>query len=167
MCKENKECFIILLVVLLLSCVVGVLQGEEPGPWYLISENELQSIEVYKKKSEAERQNWLLQVSDLKTQAERLNARAANSLAESESLNQQLRKEREANRKLTLSFNEYETAASRTISQKDMHIGVLEAENEKVTGQRNTMLAIVITAGIVVLGFVVFKVLRFFRVIPI
>jgi hypothetical protein len=166
MCKENKEYFIILFVGLLLSCVVGVLQGEEPDRWYLISERELQSIEAYKEKSEAERQSWLLQAIDLKTQAERLNARAANSRSESESLNQQLRQERERNLKLTQSFNEYETAASRTISQKDTCIGVLETENEKVTGQRNTLLAIVVTAGMVILGFAAFKVLRFFRVIP-
>ncbi|MDR2815760.1 MAG: hypothetical protein LBB62_03555 [Proteiniphilum sp.] len=140
--------------------------AQDAGPWFLISESELQIIEAYKKQLEAERQNWLSQVNELKTQATRLNERAANSRLQSENLNQLLQQEREANQKLTLSFNEYEIAASQTISQKDTCIGILESKNEKLVYQRNTLLAIVITAVSVALLFVAFKVLRFFKVLP-
>jgi hypothetical protein len=174
MCKENKEYFIILLVGLLLSCVVGVLQAEEPDRWYLISEQELRSIEGYKANSEREKTNWLLQVNDLKTRAERLNERAANSLAELENSNRLLSTAREQNRTLQQSYEKSEAEKLTLISLKNGEIAdlkqevadkTLEAETYK--GKAALRLLIIISLGLAIAAYIAFKVLRFIRIIPI
>jgi uncharacterized protein (DUF3084 family) len=151
------------LFLLLQLYAVPAPQAEQ---WYLISETEVQNIEEYRKNTEAEKQDWLSQASELKTQAARLNERAVNLRAESENSNQLLRQERETNQKLRISFNEYEAATFQTISQRDTRISALEAENEKLAGQRNTLLAVVVTAVSVIVLFVAFKVFRFFKALP-
>jgi hypothetical protein len=115
MCKEDKELLLILSVFMLLSCIVGALQAEDQGPWYLISEMELQNIEQYKLKSEKEKQTWLLQARGLSTRAERLEMESGN-------LNHQLAEAREKNRNLEKSFSEYEAAQLTTISSKNGEI---------------------------------------------
>jgi hypothetical protein len=66
--------------------------------------------------------------------------------------------EREANRKLTLSFSAYEADTYRLMSLKDTQIADLRTENKKFAGQRNSLLAIVITTGSAVILFVAFMV---------
>jgi hypothetical protein len=139
---------------------------QDAGQWYLISEAELQSIDAYKKTCEAEKQSWLSQVSELKTQAAKLSERAANSRQESENLNLLLRQERETNKKLSLFYNEYEAGVSLTISQQNIRIEELKVENNALAGQRNTLVAIVIGAAALVSIFAVFKVLRLLKVLP-
>jgi chromosome segregation ATPase len=82
-----------LLLALLFSAAVGVLQAEEPGQWYLISEPELRSIEQYKANSEREKQNWLSQVRELQTTAANSTVRSVKLEADSVSLNQRLARE--------------------------------------------------------------------------
>jgi hypothetical protein len=53
------------------------------------------------------------------------------------------------------------------LSEKDTEIAGLKVENKKIKGQRNTLLAIVITAVLVIVIFIVVKVLRTFRVVPV
>jgi hypothetical protein len=85
----------------------------------LILESELQNLEKTWKTSEVEKQSWLLQVRALKTRAENLES-------ESASLNAQLRGQRETNRKLALSFNEYEAAQLTLVSSKNGEIAGLK-----------------------------------------
>jgi hypothetical protein len=53
------------------------------------------------------------------------------------------------------------------LSDKDAENAQLRVENKTVKGHRNTFLAILITAGVVVVLFIVFKVLRTIKIIPI
>jgi hypothetical protein len=143
MCGETKTCLIIFLSALLFCFVSGAAHPEEQ--WYLITEPELRSIEEYRKNSEAEKRNWLLQVQNL-------SRRAGILEAESRSLNSQLQNQRELNRKLTLSFNEYEAAQSLLMSRKDTHIIQLETENK---GKDRLILRLIIAAVLLGLGIVI------------
>jgi hypothetical protein len=165
MCRENREYFLILLAGLSLSCAAGALQGEEPEPWYLISEPELRIIEEYKEKSEAESRTWLLQVRELKALAYSLRR-------ESETLNGQLSQAREANRRLDQSFNELERETLTLISSKNGEIAglkqtaadrALEAEAYKGTARSRLHIIIALAGAWAV--FIAFKACRFFKVI--
>jgi hypothetical protein len=95
-----------------------------------------------------------------------LRAAAEDHQAETEKLNILLARERENSGKLSEQFNEYEQSALARLSQKDGEIAGLKVENKKVKGQRNTLLAVVITAVSAIVIFVIVKVLRDFHVIP-
>jgi DNA repair ATPase RecN len=166
MCNETRVCVCLFLLALLLCSAWGVLHGQEQEQWYLIPETELQSIEAYRRSSEAEKQSWL-------SQARTLSARAASLAAESASLNRQLQSQRELNQKLTESFNGYETESLTTISMKNGEIAELKQEvadktleTETYKGNAALLLAIIISLLTAIAGYITFKVLRFFRVIP-
>jgi hypothetical protein len=155
------------LVGLLLSSAVGVLHGQEQESWYLISETELLSIEDYKKSIEQERQTWLLQVSGLRTRAEK-------SETDSKNLNSQLSNQRQITRSLTESFNKYEQDQLTLISLKngeivgkDQEIGELKTEVAREKGQKRLYLAILISVGVLVLGYAAIQICRFLRIIPV
>jgi hypothetical protein len=174
MCGANKRFFLYLLLALLLASVVGVLRAEEPRPWYLISEEELQSIELYRKNSEAEKQNWLLQVNALKMKAVNSEARSSKLEQESVTLNSQLLEAREANRALTESFNQYEAEQLTLTSLKNGEIADLKQQMadktlkaETYKGKAALRLVIIISLLAAIAGYITFKVLRFFRVIPV
>jgi PBP1b-binding outer membrane lipoprotein LpoB len=95
-----------------------------------------------------------------------VRVKAEDHVADIERLNQQLVVERETVKKQDQKFNDYEIEMVKMLSDKDTENVQLREENEAVRGQRNTFLAIIITAGSVILIFVVFKVLRFFKVLP-
>jgi hypothetical protein len=165
MCGANKRFFLYLLLALLFSCVAGVLRGEGQESWYLVSETELWVIEEYKTKSEAEKQTWLLQVQGLRTQADGLRK-------ESETLNSQLASQRELNRGLRQSFNEYEAALLTLISSKDGEIAVLNQalskqtlKEEKYERVARDRLKIIITLSAAWIAFIAFKLCRFFRLL--
>jgi hypothetical protein len=103
---------------------------------------------------------WLPQIQALGNRAEGLQEEAAK-------LNIQLESERETNRLQNAKFNAYEAAQDRAISERDTEIATLKVENKKVTGQRNTLLAIVITAVVVVAAGIIVTVLRRLKIIPI
>jgi hypothetical protein len=173
MCRENKEYFFILLVGLLLSCIVGVLRGEELDRWYLISEPELLNIEQYREKSEAERQSWLLQAGELRTQAEKLSARAATLQVESVTLNNQLSAAREAQRKSEQLYEQSETERLTQLSLKNgeiadlnLELGDQKIETEKYKGKSLARLIIIIALVASWIAFIAFKVCRFLRIIP-
>jgi hypothetical protein len=158
MCGANIRFYIYLFIGLLSASVAGVLHGGEPGQWYLISETELQSIERYRNSREAERQAWLLQVNALKADSENLNALLAQA--------------REANRNLTSSFNRYEAGQLILISSKNGEIAGLEQalseqtlQTEKHKGDSRLRLVIVIALAGAWIGFIMFKICRFFRLI--
>jgi hypothetical protein len=160
MCAENKNCFIILLAALFLSSAWGVLHGQEPDSWYLISETELRSIEAYKEKSEAEKQTWLSRVRELRR--------------DSEISNSQLSQAREANRRLEQSFNEYEADWSRRTSLKNGEIEDLrqnlanqELKTAKTAGQRNVFALTAAAMFLIWIAKVVYKALKIFRIIPV
>jgi hypothetical protein len=144
MCRETKICIIIFLSALLLLSAWGALHGQE-DQWYLIRESELLSIEEYRRNSETEKLDWLSQAQDLRM-------RAGNLQAESTLLNSQLQSQREANRKLTQSFNEYEADRSLLMSRKDTRIAELEAESEKKDRLITKFALAVIALGLVVVA---------------
>jgi hypothetical protein len=168
MCGANKRFFFYLFLALLFASVAGALRGEEGEPaaympMYLISETELRSIGEYRKKSESEKQNWLLQVSELRTRAGRLNERAAVSQKDSENLNRLLLREREKNLKLTQSFNGYEAARLTMISLKNGEIAGLKLEAERYKGKARSRLVVIAAPGAAWVIFIAFKARRFFR----
>jgi hypothetical protein len=172
MCKENRKYFLILLVGLLLSCVAGVLRGEEFDRWYLISEPELRNIEQYRENSEAERQDWLLQVRELKTIAESSSERSGRLEAESVTLNNQLSAAREAQRKSEQLYERSETERLTQLSLKNGEIGDLKQnlsdqkiEAEKHKGKSLARLIIIIALAASWIVFIAFKICRFFRLI--
>jgi hypothetical protein len=167
MCK--KKYFFILFAGLLLASTADAPQAEQQG-WYLISEPELRSIEQYRERSEAEKQSWLSQANGLKAQAERLNARAANSLAELEALNQQLSEVREAQRKSEWLYEQSETEKLTLLSLKNGEIAglkqtaaekALEAEKSKGTAFKR-LIAIIALAG-AILAYTAYRIYTFFR----
>jgi hypothetical protein len=109
---------------------------------------------------ETDRIYWLSQV-----QAARADAEVHQ--ADIEDLNRQLAVERETVKKQDQKFSDYEIEMVKMLSDKDTENAQLRVENKSVKGQRNTFLAILITAGIVVVLFIVFKVLRAIKIIPI
>lgn len=140
MCKENKICLVIFLSALLLCCIWGALQAEEQ--WYLIPEPELRCIEEYRQTSEREKRNWLSQVQALK--------------AASNSLNSQLARQRDLNRELTQSFNEYEQEQLTRLSLKNGEIAALREESaaKDLKIQKSRTLNIIL-GGVLVLVVVV------------
>jgi uncharacterized coiled-coil protein SlyX len=172
MCKENREYFIILLAGLLLASVVGVLRGEEPGQWYLISEAELQNIERYRNSRESERQIWLSQASALNQRLRSSEQKSAAHEQTVSSLNSQLVAQREVNRNLTSLFNKYETDQLILVSSKNGEIAKLKEEKAETTleaekyksASRSRLFIIIALAGTWIV-FIAFKVCRFFRII--
>ena len=163
MCGKLK----LFLFFLWLCLSAGALQAEEQGPWYLISESELRSIEQYKENSEREKRNWLLQAQLLNTEAVILHR-------ESLDLNRQLAQARERNRRLETSFNEYEQDRLIQTSLKNGEIADLKQslaeqtlETEKYRGIAWNRLFIIIALGAAWVIFIVFKILRFFKIIKI
>jgi PBP1b-binding outer membrane lipoprotein LpoB len=109
---------------------------------------------------ETDRIYWLSQVQAARADAEVHQANIEN-------LNRQLAVERETVKKQDQKFNDYEIEMIKMLSDKDTENAQLKEENEAVKGQRNTFLAILITAGVAVVLFIVFKVLRAIKIIPI
>jgi hypothetical protein len=109
---------------------------------------------------EAERRYWLSVVQDTRTAAE-------IHVSEIENLNLKLEEERETSRKKDQKFNAYEAAVNGELSAIGTENAELRETVKTVKGQRNTLLAIIITAGVVILLVIGFKVLRFFfKVLP-
>lgn len=102
----------------------------------------------------------------LVSQVRGLRVTAAEHQAEAERLNIQLAQERETSRKLSEKFNEYDQSSLALLSEKETEISGLREDKKKLTGQRNTLLAIVITAVLAAIVFIAVKVLRFFKVLP-
>jgi hypothetical protein len=84
-----------------------------------------------------------------------------------ETLNVQLAQEREVTSGQNTKFNEYEKKQNELIAEMDGEITTLKIENKEVKGQRNTLLAIVITAISIIAIFLVVKILRALRIIPV
>ena len=169
----NKRFLLYLLFVSLLVSMAGVLRAEEPSPWYLITESELRSIEIYREASEQEKQTWLSQVRELRTRAENSETRSAKLEAESGSLNRQLTQAREERRKLEQSFNEFEAEQSALLSLKNGEITSLIQEKadkttqaEKYKGKAETRLVMIIALAGAWALFIGIKVCRFFRILP-
>ena len=157
--------FVILFA--LLFCFVAVLRAEEQGPWFLISEAELRSIEQYKTTSEQEKQNWRLQAQTWSKEAAILHQDSVNS-------NAQLAQARIQNRKLATLFNEYAQDWLIQTSLKNGEIADLRQavaeqtlETEKYKGIAWNRLFIIIALGAAWVIFIVFKILRFFKIIKI
>ncbi|MDR2393562.1 MAG: hypothetical protein LBD93_05355 [Treponema sp.] len=146
-----------LLLLFALCFAAANLLAEE---WYLISETELRSIEQYKATSKTNKQIWLSQVQQLKGRAESLQQ-------ESEHLNQQLLQERETMRKLTLSFEQLETARLTQFASQQEAIAELKqavadksVEAETYKGKAALRLVSIISLLGALAGYIVFRVLR-------
>jgi chromosome segregation ATPase len=84
-----------------------------------------------------------------------------------ETLNAQLVQERETTIEQNTKFSEYEKKQNELTTAMDGEITALKIENKEVKGQRNTLLAIVITAISIIAIFLAVKVLRMLRIISI
>jgi hypothetical protein len=164
--------FFFVLLVLLLPDVLPAQDTEET--WYLISEQELQSIEQYKETSEAEKQTWLLQVQNLRTKAENSEARSVKLEAESENLNRQLSTAREAQRKSEQLYEQSENEKLTLLSSKNGEIAGLKEklaaekiQAEKYKGLSLEYLIIIMAMALVIIGYFVIRLLRLFRIIPV
>ena len=100
--------------------------------------------------------------SGLVEQTRILKARAEKLQTEAENLNRQLAAERETNSALAAKFNDYEADQNKALAE----LAVVKADNKKLEGQRNTLLAIIITAILAIIIFIAIKVLRAFKVLP-
>ncbi|ULQ59249.1 hypothetical protein K7I13_12210 [Brucepastera parasyntrophica] len=147
--SEKRALIIIFLSGLFLSCLLGVVHTEEQ---YRISETQLQSIESLAEKLEAERQTWQSQANVLKQEAQTLNA--------------QLRTERELYNKLQTSFDEYEIKNLTLLTERETAISELKDENAKekikttnTEKQRNTAIFIAIL-GVFLAGLFIFLWIR-------
>jgi len=131
------------LFALLLCLSAAAPRAEER--WFLISETELRSIELYKQASATERRSWLSQVRGLSEDSRRLHA-------ESESLNSQLSAQRELNRQLERSFNELEADRLTMLSSLGGENATLRTELATSRGRANARLVIIVglAAGIAV-----------------
>jgi hypothetical protein len=161
--RRKQKFFLYLSLALLFVFVAGALRAEEPGPWYLITESELRTIEEYQAKSEAEKQSWLLQASKLRIRAEK-------SEADSRLLNSQLSTARNRNRELEQSFNEYEAEQLTRLSLKngeitDLKQVIAETVLKAATynGKAVLRLVIIISLLTAIAGYIAFKICRFFR----
>jgi hypothetical protein len=172
MCEANKRFFLYLLLALLFISAAGVLRAEDPGPWYLISETELQSIERYRNGREVERQAWLSQASALNQKLRHSEAESAAHELTASCLNNQLAAQREVDKNLIASFNKYEAEHSTLISLKNGEIADLKQdaadrslEAEKYKGTSKARLFVIIALAGTWLVYIAFKVCRFFRLI--
>jgi predicted nucleic acid-binding Zn-ribbon protein len=93
-------------------------------------------------------------------------AKAEDHAADIENLNRQLAAERETVIKQDQKFDEYEAAMTGRLSARDTENAELREEIKEIKGQRNTLLAIVITAASAALLFAASRILRFFKVLP-
>ena len=100
--------------------------------------------------------------SGLVEQSRVLKSRAEKLQIEAENLNRQLAAERETNSALAAKFNDYETAQNKAMAE----LAAVKADSKKLEGQRNTLLAIIITAILAIIVFIAIKVLRVFKVLP-
>jgi predicted nucleic acid-binding Zn-ribbon protein len=96
---------------------------------------------------------WIHQVQSIREDAENLQG-------EVNTLNLILSQERGAYNNLFLKFNDYEAAQKKIVLEMDTELTSLRVENRAVKGQRNTILAAVITAVSVILIIIAVKVLR-------
>jgi hypothetical protein len=99
---------------------------------------------------------------DLLPQIKALRVIAEDHERNAGEVNRQLAVERETNWELSKKFDAYDVTQNKALSEIAGEIAVLEVENKKVKGQRNTLLAIIIITAIVALVlFIVFTVLPF------
>jgi chromosome segregation ATPase len=96
--------------------------------------------------------------SSLLRQIQMVRSRAEEHQANAEELNRQLAEERETSSILSEKFNRYESEADKIRAE----LATVKIENKKLAGQRNTLLVILITTGIAILVFVIFKARKFF-----
>ena len=168
MCKVNRECFIVLLAFVLLCSVWGALHGQEvPQPGRTPPSS--RSSERSSSGSAGHFLTW-----------ETLSAQFETTLNQHDAtLNEALEKLKtsEANGKklsvlLTLSLKQNEDLRNfnnqigERMQERDEDLAVAYDDIDCLTRQRSTLLAIVITAGVIILAIVVFMVLRLLRVIP-
>jgi uncharacterized protein YukE len=166
MCAANNRFLCYLLLASLLASIPAALRAEEPGPWYLISEPELRAIEKYREASEREKQIWLSLVRELR-------ARAGSLEAASETLNRQLARAREDQMRLEQSFNGLEAGWLDRLSSKNGEIAALNREladrtreAELYKGKAALRLAVITAIGAALAAYAAFRLLRFFRIIP-
>jgi hypothetical protein len=120
----------------------------------------LTSVETALAVPEYDRDALLNQVRGLRVVAEKHQTDAEN-------LNWQLGRERESNSRLGAIFDEREEMWQKALSERDAENATLKIANAKITGQRNLAFVIAIALAVVIIGYVVIRVLRLLRIIPV
>jgi hypothetical protein len=106
-----------------------------------------------------DREQVIVQAREVRTMAE-------DHQAEIKNLNLILARERETTRRQGEVFEKREEAWQKSVSEQEAENAALRVENKAVKGQRNTFLAVLIMAGVVVALLIVIKVLRAVKIIP-
>jgi hypothetical protein len=118
----------------------------------------LEALETALEAPEIDRGQVISQVREVRIIAE-------DHQAEIENLNLMLAQERDATRRQGEIFDQREEAWQRALSDREAENAALRVENKAVKGQRNTLLAILITAGGLVVLFIVARALRRAKII--
>lgn len=138
-----KKSLLFLLVLSFMLAFLPAVQAQE----YRITETELTQLESILTNWEHNKQSLQLQVQKLKTELSE-----AHSL--SESLNKQLRTERETSNALRQSYSKYEKEAAQTQAE----LNTEKLLHKKTKSQRNTLLIILIGEAVLFVAFVVLKI---------
>ena len=118
---------------------------------YLITLNEIESIEKLCQKSEQEKQNLLLQVKTLKSQSMELSEQV-------KTLKSQLENQRTLNLKLEQSFNELEVEKSQIIMNVQKQNDDLQNKNYKLKN------SIIIFISISIIEFLILMLILYLRI---
>jgi hypothetical protein len=120
----------------------------------------LAAVETALSLPDYDREDLLNQVRDLRVVAEKHQA-------DTETLNRQLAAGREATRRQGDLFDQHEEAWQKAVSERESENAALKIDNAKITGQRNLLRVISIALALVIIGYVIIRVLRFLRIIPV
>jgi hypothetical protein len=105
---------------------------------------------------DAEREDWLNQVRELRSEAEEHHV-------ETEKLNQQLARERETTRREGELFDEREVAWQQAVSELGTENAALRGENKKIAGQRNVLFIIAVSLAGAWAVYIAYKISKIFR----
>jgi hypothetical protein len=169
MCRENREYFIILAVAVLLCSVWGALHGQEvPQPGQTPPSS--QSSERSLSSSASHFLTWETLSAQFETTLNQHDAtlnEALEKLKTSEANGQKLSVLLTLSLKQNEDLRNFNNQIGERMQERDEDLAVAYDDIDRLTRQRNTLLAIVITAGVIILALVVFMVLRLLRVIPV
>jgi regulator of replication initiation timing len=112
---------------------------------------------------DAEKSALLHQVSVAQAEASILTEQISNTRADVDRLNTQLARQWEINAALSVEHDTREAAGAEVKEE----LAVTKEKLVKVSGQRNLAVAIAVALALAIIGFIVIRVLRFLRIIPV
>lgn len=129
---------------------------------YIITENEISSIEKFKATYETEKQNWLLQVKNLNTQVTTLREQSKALQAQVANLNSLLETQRATNKELEMCYNELEQEKFQEISQLNSEKNTLTQSLHKAKNRFYFALCAGIIEAVLLAVFLFLKIRKLF-----